>query len=69
MEIQSNIRKFIYAHTLSSVASYMGCSHQTLHTWQKRGYANPSKIKKLVKYPCSIMTEAELLEDVKVNKK
>lgn len=68
MNPKSNIKTFLFAHTLESIALYMECSVQTLYTWQKRGYAQPSKIEKLAQYPCSIMTEKEFLEDVKVNK-
>ena len=69
MNPKSNIKTFLYSHTLSAVKKYLGCSLQTLHNWQKRGYAQPSQIPKLAKFPNSIMTEAEFLQDIKDNKK
>jgi len=68
MNPQSNIKKYLYAHGMENISKFVGCSIQTLYTWKRQGFASPPFIEKLSKYPNSIMTEAELLDDVKVNK-
>ena len=62
---KSNIKTFIYAHTDIAVSSYLNVSIKTLYNWIKQGHANPRKIDKLAKYPCSIMTKEEFLADIK----
>jgi hypothetical protein len=65
---KSNIKTFLYAHTIPSVATYLGLSQAALYKWIERGYASPKRINELVAYPCSIMTKKEFLNDIKGNR-
>jgi hypothetical protein len=62
---KSNIKTFLYAHTIPAIAIYLGLSQAALYKWIERGYAAPKRIDELVIYPCSIMTKKEFLADIK----
>ena len=62
---KSNIKTFLYAHTIPAIATYLGLSQASLYKWIERGYANPKRIDDLVIYPLSIMTKKEFLNDIK----
>ena len=65
---KSNLKVMCYVHGRENVANHIGISLTTMNHWIKRGYATPIHIKSLSEYPESIITEDELIQDIKDNK-